>query len=524
VKLDLNRDVISNMTLSSHPFPGSPFRAWPELTVAKLEKVKAEWVKSGRDPKKWAPPANYLVYDANRDAPVGFAIRVGKKASTFLVEKMVAGKKMKIHVGLARGRKGAEKVMSLAEARQKAFELVGLAKKHGANPSKVAEKIEASELTFGEVWDAYVKHLTTRAEPIKPNSKLSVQKAREKFKDWEDRKIRLITAAEIIDRFDLHAVTHGHRTAAEAMGRWATAAVNHAIEVEVHDAHAEGRAPSLTYNPFTILITKEKYRTGKQLERDYAKKGIRNPLKFSESVGPFVQAAWEYRRENPVAADFLILDLLWGLRGDECRTFKWRDQLTDAEAVTERWIDMESAAARVNDAKNRGDHEFPIGPCAMELLKLRRASQIEGTQWVFPGRFEGVRIGEGEEAEKVGAGHYADPSVAMRTVKERAGIKVLRGHDLRRTFGAACEKLGFTDRQTKRMLGHGAASGETLGRYTTPEWRDIANRMAKVEELILKSAPDVYNALRPRGRAAIEGGTEPKINPERARAARRLPV
>lgn len=512
MRLDLTDSVVTNSSLSVYPFDGEPVKKWPELTKIK----QAEEAKRGKAKNPdWTPPANYLIYDAHREAPVGFAMRVGKKASVFLVEKLVAGKKMKIHVGLAKGRKGAEKPLPLKTARERAFELIGVAKKHGANPKKVADKVEASELTFGQVWDSYLKHLRDRAEPVKHNSVLSLNKAREKFKDWEDRKVRLITAAEVIERFDLHAITRGHRTAAEAMGRWATAAVNHAIEDEVHDAHAEGREPSLTYNPFTILITKKKYRTGKQLEREYAKKGIRNPLKFSESVGPFVQAAWEYRLENPVAADFLLLDLVWGLRGDECRTFKWRDQITDAEAVTERWVDMKNAVARVNDAKNRGDHEFPIGPCAMELLKLRREGQVEGAIWVFPGRFEGV----GDE--KVGAGHYADPSVAMKTVKERAGVKVLRGHDLRRTFGAACEKLGFTDRQVKRMLGHGVASGETLGRYTEPEWRDTAARMAKVEELILKSAPDVYNALRPRNRSAIDGGAEPVIAPGKARASRR---
>ena len=169
---------------------------------------------------------------------------------------MVAGKKLKIHVGLARGRKGAEKQMDLATARQKAFELVAVAKKHGANPKKIADKVEASELTFGQVWDGYLKHLKERSEPIKRNSELSLLKARDKFENWEDRKVRLVTAAAIVKRFDLHAIERGHRTAAEAMGRWATAAVNHANENEVHDAHAEGRTPSLTYNPFTILGTK----------------------------------------------------------------------------------------------------------------------------------------------------------------------------------------------------------------------------------------------------------------------------
>ena len=513
MKLTLTRDLVSNMSLSAFPFPGKPIAEWPRLTKEAQDKEEAAAKAAKRN---WTPKANYLVYDDHRDAPVGFGIRVGKTASTFLVEKKVAGKKLKIHVGLARGRKGAEKPIELAAARAKAFELVAVAKKHGANPKKIAEKVEASELTFGQVWDGYLKDLRGRSTPIKPNSELSLLKARDKFKDWEDRKVRLITASEILERFDHHAVTLGHRTAAEAMGRWATAAVKNAIQNEVHNAHSEGRAPSLTYNPFTILGSKEKYRDSNALERDYKKKGIRNPLTFSESVGPFVQAAWEYRRENPVAADFLILDLLWGLRGDECRTFKWRDQISEEQAVTDRWIDMDKKVARINDAKNRGDHEFPIGPCAMELLKLRRECQIEGTVWVFPGRFEG------QGKEKVGAGHYADPTVAMNTVKERAGIKVLRGHDLRRTFGAACEKLGFTDRQIKRMLGHGVAAGETLGRYTTPEWADIAARMSKIEEEILTAAPDVYNALRPKNKARLVGGTETKIDPARARATRRV--
>ena len=493
MKLSLTGDLVSKMTLDKCP---------------RLDERSEKLV--GYDKWKPARGPNYLVYDESRDAPVGFGIRVGKKASVFLVEKLVAGRKLKIHVGLARGRKGAERPIDLAAARQKAFELVAVAKKHRSNPKNIAARVEAAELTFGEVWNHYIDHLTTRAEPIKPNSKLSVDKARDKFKDWEDRKVRLITADEIIKRFDHHAVEKGHRTAAEAMARWAKAAVDHAIVIEIHNAHGEGRVPSLTYNPFTILTAKEKLRSGKQLERDYAKKGIRNPLTFSETVGPFVRTAWAYRRENPVAADFLILDLLWGLRGDECRTFKWRDQIDSAQAVTDRWIDMEARVARVNDAKNRGDHEFPIGPCAMELLKLRRAAQLEDQAWVFPAH-----------SEKSAKGHYSDPSVAMNTVKERAGIKVLRGHDLRRTFGGACEKLGFTDRQTKRMLGHGVAAGETLGRYTSPEWSDIAGRMAKVEELILSAAPEVYNALRPQGRARMSSSEDVAIPAGPKRPSRR---
>ena len=465
MKLELTTDLVPKMTLDAFPEPGVPFKSWQP-----------------------APGPNYLVYDTSRKAPTGFAVRVGKKASVYLVEKLVAGKNMKIHVGLARGRKGDEQIIDLDTARDRARELIATAKKHGAHPKTIGERIEASELTLRHVWEQYIADLTGRSKPIKANSLESLKKGRDKLKDWEDRKVRLITGQEILDRFDLHAVERGHRTAAEAMGRWATSAVANAIENEVHNAHAEGRAPALAYNPFTILKTKRKYRDRNQLERDYKAKGVRNPLSFATTIGPFVQAAWAYRVSNPLAAEFILLDLLWGLRGDECRSIKWRDQISDAEAVTVRWVDLDANVARINDAKNRGDHEFPIGPCARELLKLRRAAQSEGEAWVFPARSPSSM-----------KGHYSDATIAVRTVRDMAGIKVVRGHDLRRTFGAACERLGLNDRQIKRMLGHGVAGGETLGRYTSPEWQDLAHRMAKVEEEILRAAPAVYNALRPRG-------------------------
>jgi hypothetical protein len=121
-------------------------------------------------------------------------------------------------------------------------------------------------------------------------------------------------------------------------------------------------------------------------------------------------------------------------------------------------------------------------------------------------------------------GHYGDPSRAMDTVRERAGIKVVRGHDLRRTFGAACEKLGLADRQVKRMLGHSVGGGETLGRYTTPEWADHCDRMAKIEQIILKSAPSLFNALRPSKVAALPEKGEAVIKPGPLRKSRRKAV
>lgn len=469
MKLTLTQDLVFKMSLDKAPIFGSKPQAFEPVDGP-----------------------NYLVIDDHRESPPGFAARVGKRSTTYLVDKVVAGKRMKIHVGLARGRKGSEKPISLADARQRAWELLQVAKKHGANPRSVDEQIEASELTLGQVFDQYESYLKSRAQPAKRHSFDSLAQGRRKLKDWEERKVRLISAGEILDRFDHHAVALKHRTSAEAMGRWATTAVDKAIEREIHDAHAAGRAPSLTYNPFTILRTEDRYRTNQQLEREYQAKGVRNPLSFTDTVGKYVDAAWRYRRSNALAGDFILLTMLWGNRRGESATFKWRDQVSDAEAPSERWIDDKLGVGHVGDAKNRGDHEFPIGPLAMQLLKLRRAEQGEGQIWVFPAR-----------SPRSDRGCYTDPTHAMKTVKEMAEVKQARGHDLRRTFGAACEKLGFSDRQTKRMLGHSTGTGDSVNRYTAPEWLDIADRMRRVEELILSKAPGVYNALRPEGTPAL---------------------
>jgi integrase len=471
MKLSLTTEIVFKMSVWTIPKPDMKPLEWDEY-----------------DPDRDPPSVNYLVYDNHSAAPPGFAVRVGKKASVFLIDKMVKGKKLKIPVGLARGKKGDDPKMPLAVARERAWDLIKIAKAHGVNPKDIEESIEASELTLGQVFARYLKHLKGRAEPAKPNSILSLDKAIDKLKDWNGRKVRMITPSEVVDRFDLHAVEKGHKTAAEAMGRWATAAVAKAIEFEYHAAHGEKRAPSLTYNPFAILKTEEKYRNNKQLERDYKKKGIRNPLSFEKTVGPYIKAVWEYRHLNPVACDFVLLTLLWGMRRGESCTFKWRDRISDEQAAVDRWVDMDNRVAFVFDAKNRMDHYFPIAPCAMEILKLRRAEYDDEQVWVFPA-----------QSSNNTKGYYSDPQVALNTIRENAGIKVVRGHDLRRTFGAACEKLGFSDRQTKRMLGHVTAGGESVNRYTEAEMSDIADRMRRVEELMFSKAPSVYNALRPKG-------------------------
>jgi hypothetical protein len=81
-----------------------------------------------------------------------------------------------------------------------------------------------------------------------------------------------------------------------------------AIERETHNAHAGGGRPAaLAYNSFMIFKTEEKYSTRAQLERDYKIKGVRNLMSFSDQVGPYIKELWAYRKETPLAYDFIFL-------------------------------------------------------------------------------------------------------------------------------------------------------------------------------------------------------------------------
>lgn len=443
---------------------------------------------------------NYLIRDLHRDAPSGFCLRVNKKNAVYLMDKTVNNKNLKIPVGLASGKKGSEQVISLDRARKKALSDLARAEELGASPKQHQKQKRADQLTFGEVWDMYENYLRTRAEPAKENSMLAVKKARDKFEDWEELKVVSLQSQMIVDRFDKHFFTLKHPTAAEAMARWASAAIDKAIELEAIDAMSEGREPRLVHNPFFALKALEKFRTAKQLEKSYKAKGIRNPLSFEANVTPFLDALWKYRSRNPLAADFIALSLLWGLRLGEAATFQWKERVPADLLSQTRWIDLNAGIGCISDGKNGNDHEFPIGPCALALLKIRKSMLSPDTPWVFP-----------TESASAKRGYYTDPSCAMASIQRLANegltpdrqIKVLRGHDIRRTFGRACEMLGFTDRQTKRLLGHAIAGGETVGRYTEPEWKEIKNRMIRLEKLILGKTSHMYDALRPNGELAI---------------------
>ena len=420
----------------------------------------------------------YIVFDNHRDAPTGFGIKVSKNKKTYLVQRRIGNKVVKAKIG------NVSDFTSIDDARNKGREHIKVAYITGRNPNAIAREKSANEITLGEAFAQYRQHLNGRPKPAKTNTLLVFDKALNRISAWTDTKIKDISAKDILDKFDRISCTH--RTAAEQTFRWANVSARYAIELERHNAAAQQRQPTLTYNPFEILKTNKKYRDRAALENSYKAKGVRNPLSTIDTLGQWLNAIAGRRHNNRRGCDFLLLSTLWGTRKNEVAALIWRDKLSESDAITSSWVDLENRIVFFYDTKNRHDHSLPIADAAFEILKQRKddAKNIDSktSHWVFPARSKYSKTG-----------HYTDMKSIINYVCLDAKIQRRGVHDLRRTFGRIAEEL-TSYAVVKRLLNHQETSDST-SRYTEVDWPRVCEAIQRIELHILSCAPKVYNLL-----------------------------
>lgn len=419
----------------------------------------------------------YILFDDHRDAPTGFGVKVAKTKKTYIIQRRLPdGKVIKAKVG------NVSDFTSIEVARDKARNLVQVAKETGKNPNSIERKKLASEITLSEAFTQYREFLLGRPKPAKFNTLAVLDRSINKFEDWKNRRVKDLSGNEISQMFDSIAATR--RTTAEQTFRWANVAVSHAIKLEIHDAASHQRSPSLTYNPFTILQVNEKYRTRSQLESDYKAKGVRKPLSLKENMGSWLNAIHGRRAKNRTGCDYLFLTTLWGTRKNEGANLKWRHLISDAEKATSSYVDLEARTVYFRDTKNGEDHELPLADAAYEILLQRKhiIKKDKNSKWVFP-----------SESKFSKTGHYSDASSLIDYICEDAGIKKIGMHDLRRSMGRIAEELTSYS-MVKRVLNHSNMSDPTA-RYTETEWQRLKEVLQRIELHILATAPVVFNML-----------------------------
>lgn len=288
----------------------------------------------------------YIVFDAHRDAPVGFGVKVSATKKTYVLQRRVASDRISTREsGKSRVIKAKvgniEDFSSLEQARDAARLLAQTMMSTKRNPNAIRRELDAAELTLSEVFAQYRCHLTSRAKPAKPNTLAVFDKAENRLNEWRRYRIKDLSGAAILNKFD--EIASRARTAAEQTFRWANVAVQHAIEIEAINAQTQQRVASLTYNPFTILSVQKKYRTRSELEESYREKNVRNPLSPRDTLKQFLDALYYKRFTNRLGADYLLVTILSGTRKEESASLCWRDELTDEEAKITNYTQVTSS-------------------------------------------------------------------------------------------------------------------------------------------------------------------------------------
>ena len=433
--------------------------------------------------------APYIVFDTSRDAPRGFGIKVGATGKSFLIQVRDGKRVIKSKIGSVRD------FPSLKEAYEKGFEFLKTIKDTGRNPNAIERQKEYQDLTLGEIFEQYIKHLKTRAKPATENSINTLEKGIKRLNDWNHRRVSELTSDEIKDKF--LAMKAKTPTAAEQTMRWASAAVNYKMRLLLLETSKKGVIPYLVVNPFEILHIEKMYRGREELERAYKEYNRRNPIS-SEQLGAFINTLWDKRAYKHTATDYLLCGLLWGCRKSEHRVLQWKELVPKKELATTSWVDLKNQKIFFYKTKNGSDHELPLAPMALKLLQMRQeqlAQEFENNppakghspirrNFVFPAQ---------NKTSKTGC--YTDPTEMLASVMRDAGIEKVTPHDLRRSFGRVAESLNISTTMISNLLNHGA--GSVTRRYTEAEWRRLSETMERIEQTILSYAPRVYNALRP---------------------------
>lgn len=442
----------------------------------------------------------YILWDASRDSPPGFGVKVaGKK--TYILRRKVNGKSILAKVG------NFADFNDIAQARKRAADMARQMVDTGRNPNEVARQRAANELTLADAMADYRGHLIARSRPASVETLRVYDRAAAKVKSWgwAGRKVVDLTPQEIDAKFtvDKDRVP----SANEQNFRWPSRAVNWCIDREKLAAQVQRREPTLAANPFNTLVNEGRYRDAMTLERQRRAKGVRNPLSREGTLGKFLEAAWSKKdtNDNLTGVHYLVFMLLWGCRKSEHADLVWGELLDPVgeegvgrTATSHVWLggngDTSGPYVYFHKTKNGLSHKLPVTPFALELLKQRQKAAAEESgrrgfagksrKFVFPARSPLAKTG-----------HYKDASDLLDDLREEIEVQKLTRHDLRRTFGRVAEHVGVPDGVIRFFFNHSDMT--VTDRYTEAEWADLRLHLSKIEQEMLSKAPNVYNDLKP---------------------------
>ncbi len=355
----------------------------------------------------------------------GFAVKVGKTAKTYTVERRVRGRVRRVVLGPTSN-------MTVKDARKLAQKtLTGML--DGNDPNRVKAEERAKGLTLGEALELYLSDHALKENTAAENRRL----INNDFGDWLDKDVKGITPTQVVKRFD--RISDRSPTVANHACWVLRAILNYARILTKTDAGEYTLPP----NPCQRLTDLNRWH----------KSNARTGRLTEEQFPAFFQALAD--ADNPAFADYMELLVRTGLRRTEAASLLWADV-----SLTKKTFHV-----RAEIAKNG------------QALTLPMSTQIET---LFQRRREAA-----PDALKVfGDAQRYDPRKSLLRLRTAIGSD-LTYHDCRRTFLTIAEEQAVPYGLLKKMGNHSAGNDVTLKHYVnTVEHETLRPYMQTVNDQI----------------------------------------
>jgi integrase len=342
---------------------------------------------------------------------------------TFFIRKVVNGKNIRIKIGRF-------PEISVPQARDEAIQIKAQIA-NGKNPldSNVSTH---SGIKFRKIFEEYmIKH------------------SQENKKSWKD----------------------DEREVNNYLGHWLDKDASSITKKDVEDLHQKMGTENGIYQANRVLakissIYNKAIEWGHKLENPIIgikkfKETTRDRFLQKDEITALLKALKD--EQNTIIRDYILISLLTGARKSNVCSMKWSQ------------IDFYTKIWRIPESKNGETLNIPITDKVIEILKLRKQDNMvlgfENSEYVFPGN---------------GAtGHLVEPKKAWKNILNRAGIKDLRLHDLRRTFGSWQAITGTSMQIIGKSLGHKSSSATEI--YARLSMDPVRESVEKVTKLIVDS-------------------------------------
>jgi len=345
------------------------------------------------------------------------------KIITFFIRKRINGKDERLLIGNF-------PEISIENARKQARIIKGKIAQ-GINPNEEKGELK-QEITFGKLFNEFIERYSKKQ---KITWKYDEREVNRFLKSWFKRKISTISNQEIRLLHEKIGDENGLYQANRILER-IRAIYNKAIEWGY-----KGNNPTHSIKKF--------------------KEQARDRFIQPDELPRFFKAL--EIEENYTARDYIYLSLYTGARKGNVLAMKWEE------------INFTSLEWRIPKTKNGDSLTIPLSDFATEVLEKRKLEnekldlQDFQKQWVFPSLTSK-------------SGHLEEPKKAWKRVLERAKIKDLRLHDIRRTLGSYQAISGASLQIIGKSLGH--KSGQATQIYARMNLDPVRQSVDKALNLI----------------------------------------